>query len=293
MSKWDLSTGSIVSHIKLDTIEYIEDHILVGSKLIIISVRFENKTLESSYIIRGYSLSEKSELNFLEDFKMALPKRKQLKTIAIKTEDDLKFFILNEYIEKSCLDLYELSYNRLEIQSVIDGAIKKSLIDLEPFVTRSNNLLENPCEITCKEHLIILCLESQILVIDTQTQKVLKHKIDSNTNTINYFLSPTNLSLKNYKILKVVEKTDNFIAIDNLNNLNYIVYSKVLNSLEITTSSNFFFNSFRIKNGILIAYDSENEKIIGYDLMSLSQYSNKNIFKYPIFSLDLKNYGKF
>ena len=259
--------------------------------MIIISINFDKLTLESSNIIRGYSLNENSEFKFLEDFKIILKKRKQLKTFCIECENDIRIYILNEYNERSLMDLYKFSYNQLEIQPTIVDTIKPSSINLESYVSRSNNLLENPCEITLKEYYIVLCLESLILIIDTQTQRILKHEIDNNKNTINYFLSPTNISLKSYKNLKSIDKTNNFVAIDNLNNLNYIKYSKSMNSLEVIASSNFNFTSYRIKKNLLIAYDSKYEKLKCYNLNKILDDSNKIFFNNPVFTVNVKNEG--
>jgi hypothetical protein len=110
-------------------------------------------------------------------------------------------------------------------------------------------------------------------------------------NSRNYFLSPTNLFLNNIFNLNACINSDNIIGQGNLKNILFISYNNNSNKIRIqTTNSRQSFDSYVLNKNILLAYDMNNEQLIGYNLNELKPF-NKIEFQINIDKSLIQTFG--
>ena len=82
-----------------------------------------------------------------------------------------------------------------------------------------------------------------------------KKNIGDQTNSLKYFLSPTNVFSNSFSDLHPIDNTDSLIGLDNLNNLNLITYNMETNKFRSASNDWLTFESFEIKKNIVVAFE--------------------------------------
>lgn len=84
--------------------------------------------------------------------------------------------------------------------------------------------------------------------------------LNDNEMDIEYFLSPTNIPIKELKFLQPIKGTDNLLALDFSNRLVRITYEN--NSVIRMFNLNKIFSSFKLYDRTIVAHNTENSEII-------------------------------
>ena len=165
----------------------------------------------------------------------------------------------------------------------------KGTIDLETASNIKHSIFDNVFALSSKDHFLAICIDSKIVIINLNTRSILlNHMIVNTQNSLKYFLSPTNLTASSFICIQSIPDTDSFIALDNLNNLNYIEYDSKRNSVRIITDEDFYIDSFKIERNILMTYDKRANQFFCFDLHRFATKSIKKPFK----SIFHQKYGK-
>jgi hypothetical protein len=160
-------------------------------------------------------------------------------------------------------------------------------IDFSQFALSSSDLLQT-VTVTNKNSILVVSLNNEILFADLNSKNILlQFNIDhqNNTNTLKYFLTPTNLAFnKLNNIMNASNGSDDLIGLGNLNNLVFINYEysknkvKMYDSNEVNTNQ---YESFAIINETLIAYNKLDGQLNGFLLKDV----NTNPFKELCFTI--------
>ncbi len=197
LNLWNLSNGTVYSRIQIPSDQTIEDHIVKNQHIFIFS---SNKTSPELLFISGFTSKSSSSKQVDAKFSLTLIRKKQ-QTKILQVHDDNSSFdlvILNKSSNKSIIEIYKLKFSSLALHD--DGHILEpdALVDLSKHVT-TINLSDTLAAITSKSNLIVLCIEFQLVLIDLATSQVLlKHSVNNETNSLKYFLSPTNLTSSSF-----------------------------------------------------------------------------------------------
>jgi len=169
------------------------------------------------------------------------------------------------------LNAEKLSYSKPEKIAVL---IEPSydLINVSSLDYFDSSLIKNNkiC-VTNKNNVIVLFIHSSLLFIDSVSNCVLLQSDieEKKNNSLQFFLSPTNLTLNRLFNLTAVDSSDNIVALGNLNNLVFISYDFKLNRIRMFKSNEEknSFQSFVLgKTGFLLGCDQLHGELIGYDL---------------------------
>lgn len=188
--------------------------------------------------------------------------------------------LLTEYSldENIFIKAYELSDENMKKSFTL---FKKITINFTPLSLADK--LKYSC-ITFKSRHLCLFIESDIFIFDlnTSTQVATKSFVDQEID-INYFLSPTNPSASNLISITPIEKNDDLIALNNLNELIYLNLNQN-NRLKIKKNYKYKISSFKLSKNLLLGFDSLEKKLICFNLDDLAF---TNIFDEPKFTIDL------
>jgi hypothetical protein len=216
-------------------------------------------------------------MEFTQEFKHEIKKENSFKTI--KDNVSNKHILLTESsIENDIfIKVYEIIYDKPKSFS----QFKKLKINYTPF--NFIELLKKSC-ITFKNRYLCLFLESELFIfnINTASQIASKSFIDQEID-INYFISPTNHMASELINIEPIEKTDDLIALNNLNELIYLSLNQN-NRLKLVKNYKYKMNSFKVNMNLLLGFDNSSKKLICYNLDDLS---SKNNFGEPKFTIDL------
>jgi len=157
-------------------------------------------------------------------FRIKLNRKNQLKKILQVNDSSVDLILLTESSNKNTLEVYKLSYIKLSLYDQGHALEPDALVDLSRHVTYID-FIGNLAAFTCKSKLVVLCIESQLLLIDLATsQVVFKHTVSNETYSLKYFLSPTNLNSSSSVQLESFARSDCLIGWKNLKSLNFINY---------------------------------------------------------------------
>ena len=298
-----MSNGNICSTIQIEDNEIVLEHFLNHSLLIVLSKEQKNSNVVN---LRGYNLNIHAEYKWgftpkipqFAEFKFKVECGNKLKVIKVQREatDDVELIILNELTGKSAVEVYKIKYSELlaKTREYSETLAPYGVINIDMCYIQ-DGLLNNPFTVTSLNDLLILLVDTYILFINLEKKRVIKsHKISNKLDSMKYFLSPTNLTAETFTTIEPIPKTNNCIALDNLNNLNYVHYNIVDNSIKIINYDTIEFKSFYVYKNILVAYSKANSKLYGYDV---SKLGNKSSLKETLFvvdlnkSFDLTDYG--
>ena len=204
--------------------------------------------------------------------------------------NSLNFVLYTERIDKPELIIYDLNYEQLKDKKVnlTSKDLRKSIANLDDILImrQGKQLLLDNLSLTAKNQLTILFYECELFVIDNQKGQILtKQNISNHQITIDYFLSPTNITSNNLHSLVPIENTNILIGLDNLNHLNIINYNfetnKIIKNLITDTNGEpVQIDSFRINlNLIVLNLKNSLNKIV---ILKIDNLLKK-------FQLDLKN----
>ena len=199
--------------------------------------------------------------------------------------------MLNEYVEKSCLDLYRSKYADLKAKNDFQMLKSNGIINLDKLASHLSSLLGPSTVLTQHNSLLVLCLECELVFIDLNSQLLLsKLNLNNQTNSLKYFLSPTNFYSNGFLDLQPIKGTDSLIGLDNLHVLNLIHYSFETKRIQLFSNELNTFDSFVIQNNLLVAFDSSNKQLIGYNLDEFMPMIDaaKNPFRDFLFKVELK-----
>ena len=197
---------------------------------------------------------------------------------------------MNEYAEKSCLDLYRLKYADLKSKNDFQTLKSNGIINLDTLASRCSSLLDNISVLTRANSLLVLCLECELVFIDLNSRLLLSQlNFNNQTNTLKYFLSPTNSYSNSFLNLRPIDGTDSLIGLDNLHVLSLIRYNLDTNRIQLFSNELNKFDSFVIQNNLLVAFDSSNKQLIGYKLDEFIPMVE--LFKVELNESALKTYG--
>ena len=151
------------------------------------------------------------------------------------------------------LNAEKLSYSKPEKIAVL---IEPSydLVNVSSLDYFDSSLIKNNkiC-VTNKNNVIVLFIHSSLLFIDSVSNCVLLQSDieEKKNNSLQLFLSPTNLTLNRLFNLTAVDSSDNIVALGNLNNLVFISYDFKLNRIRMF-KSNEEENSFQNRQNRLL-----------------------------------------
>lgn len=140
--------------------------------------------------------------------------------------------------------------------------------------TQDFETLKNSC-ISCLSQILVILVDNNFHFFDTKTGSNLNTKQISES-------SPSKKKEQNY--LTALDKSDDFIFLDDCGTLNYIEYDPKLNDVKIQTT-NLIFDSFKINKNLFIGYDKTNLKLFCFDLDITKK---ENSFSSVYFSIDLE-----
>ena len=291
---WNLSNGTVFSCIQLPADQTIEDHKVASKNIFVFS---SIKTSPAVLFISGFSSKPVPSKQAQAQFRVKLIRKKQQTKIIQVHDSSVDLILLTESSNKSTLEVYKLSYTKLALHDHGHVLEPDALVDLSRHVT-SINLSGNLAAITSKSKLIVLCIESQLLLIDLVTgQVVLKHNVSNETNSLKYFLSPTNLTSSSFVQLESIARSDCLIGLDNLKNLNFINYQANLNRIQTFSNDWLVVESFRLNENVLVAYDKAGKQLVGFDSRNFLR-TNEEPFREVLFKISLntnvyllKHYG--
>lgn len=296
-----MTSGNCSSTIELKELEIVLDHFFDHSRLVVISKETRHSSVAN---LRGYSL------NFDGEFKWGFtPKISQTPEFIVKIEcgnnfkvikvsnqqiprADVELLMLNEFKDKGVIEVYKVKYSDLltkQNTSHPELLSPNGVISTDLYYS-PNGLLQNAFTVTALNNILILFVDSYILFANIEKKRIVKtHKITNQKDSMKYFLSPTNLTADTFTKIESIMQTNNFIGLDNLNNLNYVTYNVLDDSVKIMNYDAIEFASFYIYKTQLVAYNKIDSKLIGYDLNKLG--TSKAGFKNPSFVVDLnKNF---
>ena len=208
--------------------------------------------------------------------------------------------ILNEHIDKSRLDVFLLKYSVLKAKKGSIPVKPSGCINLDIYACGTSTLLSAPCLLTAKNSVFVLCIEHELLFINLTTCNVLtKYSIGNQTNSLKYFLSPTNVFSNSFLDLQPIENSDSLIGLDNLNNLNLIAYHLEANKFRSASNDWLTFESFEIKKNIIVAFDKARNTLVGYNVDQIKSDKAENLvnpfrsqlFKIELMEAELKRFG--
>ncbi len=121
------------------------------------------------------------------------------------------------------LNVEKLSYSKPEKIAVL---IEPSYVLVNVSSLDFNLIKNNKICVTNKNNVIIMFIDSSLIFIDSVNNCVLLQSDieEKKNNSLQFFLSPTNLTLNRLFDLTAVDSSDSIVALSNLNNLVLISY---------------------------------------------------------------------
>ncbi len=295
----------IVEKLELEHNETIGEVIYFNQKLLVVSKLSDTHEKHGHIlVIRMFSVkTNNSKFAFHEDFKINVLKQKMHRIVRIDSEANNDFFLLTEQEAKAEINVFQINYNKMkkqyetnrqnlikmEANSVINLEHKKILID-----SKNESLLENSC-LTHENKLLVLFIDCELVFVNISNSEIVYTKsFDQFEMNLEYFISPTNLIIKKLVNVTPIKGTDSLIAINNLNELFLLNFDmnrasklKLIRSSISTLAINLVgrFESFKLINNILLAFDSLNMLLIGFDIYSIIE---ANSFAKCLFRVKLK-----
>jgi hypothetical protein len=160
-------------------------------------------------------------------------------------------------------------------------------LNLHHYITTTAQVLASA--LTPLDRLIFLCTEAHLLVVNsTSCQLLLVHEINDQTNSMSYFLSPTNPVCSRLAGLVAVEGTNSLVGTDNLENLVLAAYDRTGNTMRVDVSSEGCFRSFRVAGNWLVAYESRLGGLVGFDMNEVGSRRGKDVFGKVRFRLQIE-----
>jgi len=214
-------------------------------------------------------------------------------------DDNIKidyFYLLiettNQFGHETFIDFYKIN-----LGNALNDSLKPSQsLKIEVYTFKRDSLLENATVTSVEKNNYLVHFYNSILTyIDLKT-KVVLFTIDFFKRDLNleYFLSPTNLFSNKLKNLTSIKNTHNTLALNNLGDLVLIKFEKHNNYKIIKSSSSnngsIKFESFKMNENKLIAYDKINSKLYGFNL---DQILAMNSFDRTLFQIDVINMNLF
>jgi hypothetical protein len=294
-----------VEKLELEHNDVIMEVFFFNQKLLIVSKLSEKHEKHGHIlVIRMFSIkANNSKFSFQEDFKINVLKQKMHRIIRIDSDANNDFFLLTEQEAKAEINVFEINYNKMkkhyetnrhnlikmEANSVINLENKKILID-----DKNESLLENAC-LTYENKLLVLFVGCELVFVRISNSEIVFTKsFDQFEINLEYFISPTNLIINKLVNVTPIKSSDSLIAINNLNELlllnfdmNHANKLRLIRSSVSTLGKNHVgsFESFKLNGDILLAFDSLNKLLIGFDINSIMQ---ANSFSKLSFRIKLK-----
>jgi hypothetical protein len=142
------------------------------------------------------------------------------------------------------------------------------------------------------ESLLIIFFNSVLIFFDMDTGKLITKKDLSqhDLNNKEYFLSPTNLITSKLDSIESIFNTHNFIALNNLKNLILVRFYSRTSLKTFQSSSNIKFETFKLNQNYLVAYNLNESKLFVYSIKKLLETNSFDKFE---FELELRNHSLF
>jgi hypothetical protein len=241
--------------------------------------------------LRGYTLIYK--FSFRKDFEFEIDDCKHLRMFSLNNDE---LFIIKETLNTNELFTRIVNYGKTFTKvGIINDAWLKLELPLKNIVTsqsESKSKLEI-CDLTNKNQYLVLFMLSHLILVDirNKNQIICDKSLIDQRQSMEFFLSPVYLNSNVFLTIKQIQKSDNMIALNSLNNIVLIKYDHKLEQITTFRSpSLFYFESFVIESNLLITLDKSSSSIMGYDLNDLS-FSNESFNEFT-FSIKVNNQFK-
>jgi hypothetical protein len=138
------------------------------------------------------------------------------------------------------------------------------------------------------DSLLITFFNSALNFFNLKTGKIIftKDLSQHDLNNKDYYLSPTNLLTNKLNNIIPIFNTHNFIALNNSNNLILVSFSSSTSIKTVQSNNSMKFESFKMNNEYLAAYNLNGSKLFIYNIKNLLE---TNSFDKYEFVIELRN----
>ena len=177
-------------------------------------------------------------------------------------EDKDEFILITELASKSTLNIYRINVDDSKYTSNIQPT---QSIFIPNLYNKHRFFTDESC-VTCKNKFLVFSFEGCLIYVDISKNKILVNYYLNVQNNLKYFINPTNIVSNRLKYVTSLEKTDDMLALNNLNNLICVSFDSVTNQIKLLLNEKLNFESFKINGNILIAFDKLNNCVTAYSL---------------------------
>lgn len=204
------------------------------------------------------------------------------------TEYDKIKFLFNFTKTQIHAITYKNDSNKVSIQNIsaikANNKINSININFDNTTIIDSSMIDNSC-ITLLSDLITLFYDQNLYFVNSKTGQILKcFNIMQQNIDIDFFLCPTNVTIKYFTNYTPIENTDNLLMLDNSGSLHFVSFDTKQTEVKSFKSRNYIFTSFKVNKNILLAHDIKAHKLISFDLKTVH---NQSSFKSVYFIIDL------
>jgi hypothetical protein len=181
------------------------------------------------------------------------------------------------HLKHVAYDNYKPNKNVDTISSIYLNDLNCDQLEFNYVLNPRESTLDNICQ-TCISKFLFAFIGTEYYFIHCANLKIMySQDLSIQNQSLEYFLSPTNLSATKLLNSNGLRNTDSVISINDLGQLVLIDFDNMNKKANIIKSSpNLFkFHTFKLNNTKMVAYDQLNAQLVVYDLESF--VLNKNI----------------
>ena len=237
------------------------------------------------------NIKTENEVNLKEEAMISFHVEKHYKLIPMQCRQDA-YHLLVENTNPSGLQA-TINYYAVDLNKPLTRNPTK-IISFEVFTKSSDFLLENSA-ISTTNHLVLF-FNSILIYVELSSGKIVFKKdfTDLDLN-MEYFLSPTNIFTTKLNNLTPIPSTNSLVALNNSNEIVLINYDFKSSTFKLikssTTDKDMKFESFKLNERYLLAFNKIKSKIYGYNLDCIVTRRSFDKFEFEVKVNDLTLYG--
>jgi hypothetical protein len=153
---------------------------------------------------------------------------------------------------------------------------KIETIDLTSQITDYPYSLIEKCVFTHQSGLLCLIIDLRLYFLNKAGAVLKMENMSANEMNVEYFLSPTNVSVNSFHSLTPISHTDSFVMLDNLDNLHLVAYDLNKNEIKSSKTNKLQVDSFAVNKNLLLAYDKKKFRLVCFNVLALRWFELVN-----------------